>query len=198
MAVPALQSGAHLFVASMAAYVGLDPNKDINIVVHPPPEAKELLAEGRIDALIGFPPDPQELRARKIGHVVVNTMMDRPWSQYYCCTVSANREFFQRYPAATRRVLRAILKGSDICAREPERAARFLVDRGYITNYAYALEAMQQIPYGLWREYDPEDTLRFYSLRLQEAGMIKSGPNTIIDKSADWRFLNDLKQELKA
>ena len=31
--------------------------------------------------------------------------------------------------------------------------------------------------YGLWREYDPEDTVRFYALRLHEAGMIKKTPN---------------------
>ena len=29
---------------------------------------------------------------------------------------------------------------------------------------------MKEIPYGKWRDYDPEDTLRFYALRLHEAG----------------------------
>ena len=31
-------------------------------------------------------------------------------------------------------------------------------------------------PTSQWREYDPEDTLRFYALRLHEVGMIKSTP----------------------
>jgi hypothetical protein len=31
----------------MVAYVGLDPGKDINWVVHPPAESMHLLAEGR-------------------------------------------------------------------------------------------------------------------------------------------------------
>ena len=35
---------------------------------------------------------------------------------------------------------------------------------------------MQEVPYGKWREYDPEDTVRFYALRLHEVGMIKSSP----------------------
>jgi NitT/TauT family transport system substrate-binding protein len=35
-------------------------------------------------------------------------------------------------------------------------------------------------------------------LRLHEAGMIKSSPNKLIAESADWRFLNELKRELKA
>jgi cytochrome oxidase Cu insertion factor (SCO1/SenC/PrrC family) len=45
---------------------------------------------------------------------------------------------------------------------------------------------------------DPEDTLRFYALRLHEAGMIKSGPQKIIADGTEWRFLDELKRELKA
>ena len=40
--------------------------------------------------------------------------------------------------------------------------------------------------------------MRFYALRLHEAGMIKSSPNGIIAEGTDWRFLNELKRELKA
>ena len=48
---------------------------------------------------------------------------------------------------------------------------------------------MKEIPYGQWREYDPEDTVRFYALRLHEVGMIKSSPQKIIAQGTDWRFL---------
>ena len=54
------------------------------------------------------------------------------------------------------------------------------------------------MPYDRWREYDPEDTVRFYSLRLREIGMIKSSPQKIIAEGTDWHFLNELKRELKA
>ena len=53
------------------------------------------------------------------------------------------------------------------------------------------------LPYNKWREYDPEDTVRFYALRLREAGFIKSSPDEIIARGTDWRFLNELKTELK-
>ena len=33
---------------------------------------------------------------------------------------------------------------------------------------------MLAIPYDRWRAYDAEDAVRFYALRLHEAGMIKS------------------------
>jgi NitT/TauT family transport system substrate-binding protein len=187
----------HLFLASMVAYVGLDPRKDVNWVTHPIAEAIQLLAEGKIDALLTTPPYPQEIRAKRIGHVVVNTTVDRPWSQYFCCLVAGNREFVRKHPVATKRALRAMLKAADVCALEPERAARSLVDRGFTPRYDYALQTMQEVPYGRWRDYDPEDTLRFYALRLHEAGMITVSPQKIITQGTDWRFLNALKKEFK-
>jgi NitT/TauT family transport system substrate-binding protein len=44
----------------------------------------------------------------------------------------------------------------------------------------------------------PEDTVRFYALRLQEVGLIKSTPQKIIAEGTDWRFLEEIKRELKA
>lgn len=198
VAVTRLTSGRHIFLSAMAGYVGLDPQKDINWVTDPATRSIQLFADGKIDAFMAFPPEPQELRAKKIGHVVVNTMMDRPWSQYLCCMVVANREYVRKHPVATKRALRAILKANSICALEPERSARTLVDKWYpTTNYDYALQTIKDIPYGVWREYDPEDTVRFYALRLNEIGMIKSSPQKIIAQGTDWRFLRELKKELK-
>jgi NitT/TauT family transport system substrate-binding protein len=182
----------------MVAHVGLDPRKDIKWLVRPPAESMRLLAEGTIDAYLGFPPEPQELRARKIGHVVVSSAVDRPWSEYFCCLEAGNREFVRKHPVATKRALRAILKAADICALEPERAAQAMVDKGFTPRYDYALQSLKDIPYNKWRQCDPEDTLRFYALRLHESGMIKSSPQKIIARGTDWRFWRELKKELKA
>jgi NitT/TauT family transport system substrate-binding protein len=187
----------HVFLASMAAYVGLDPRRDINWVAHPLAEAVRLFTEGKLDALLAFPPGAQELRAKGIGHVVVNSSSDRPWSQYFCCMVAGHREFVRKHPVATKRAVRAILKAADMCALDPERAARLLVDKDYISRYDYALQTMKDVPYGKWREYDPEDTVRFYALRLHEIGMIKSSPQKLMAQGTDWRFFNALKKELK-
>ena len=139
VAVAGLGSPPHLFLASMAAYVGLNPRTDITWVTHPAAEAKQRLADGEIDALMAFAPDGQELRARQIGHVVVNSAVDRPWSQYFCCMVAANRAFVQKSPVAAKRALRALLKAADVCALEPDRAAQSLVDKGVAPRYDYAL-----------------------------------------------------------
>jgi len=196
VAIPAFGSPHHVFLASIAAYVGLDPSRDINFVTYPANQSMQLLADSKIDALLSFPPVPQELRAKKIGHVILNSSVDRPWSQYFCCMISGNREFVRKHPAATKRAMRALLKAVDLCVAMPERAARIVADRGY--PYEYALQAVREIPYAKWRDYDPEDAVRFYSLRLRDAGMIKSSPNKILADGTDWRFWNELKRELKA
>jgi NitT/TauT family transport system substrate-binding protein len=190
-------SAGHLLLSIMAAQVGLDPHRDINWVTSPTGTPKELFAERQVDAFLGFPPEPQELRARKIGRVILNMTTDKPWSQYLCCTACANRDFVRAHPVATKRALRAILKATDMCATEPERAAQEMVDRGFTDRFDYALQTLIELPYASWREFDPEDSMRFYALRLHEAGMITSSPNKIIAGGTDWRFLNELKRELK-
>src|SRR5262249_4794963 len=192
-----LRSGRHAFLVTVLRHLGLDAHKDVNVVVQPPAQAMQLLADQKIDAFVGFPPEPQELRAKKIGHVLVNSVVDRPWSHYFCCMLVASRAFVRKYPVATKRALRAILKASDVCALEPDRAAQLIVDKGYTPRYDYALQAIQEIPYNRWRDYDPEDTVRFFALRLYEVGMIKSSPQKIIDQGTDWRFHAELKRELK-
>jgi NitT/TauT family transport system substrate-binding protein len=198
VAVPGMGSSHHLIVASMAAYIGLDPRSDLTFVTPSTTEAMQLLADGKIDAMIGFPPEPQELRARQIGHVLINMTTDRPWSQYYCCMLASNAKFVRQHPIATKRAVRALLKANALCAQEPERIAKLLVERGVTSQYGYAVQALKELPYATWREYDAEDTVRFYALRLRDAGMIKSSPPKLIADGTDWRFLNELKKELKS
>ena len=70
--------------------------------------------------------------------------------------------------------------------------------RGMTTQALTELQTLTELPYGRWREFDPEDTIRFYALRFHEVGAITSSPNQLIAAGTDWRFLNELKRELKA
>jgi NitT/TauT family transport system substrate-binding protein len=196
--IQSLSSSAHLYMAIMAAQVGLDPHEDLEWIVPPEGKAIDLFAEGKVDAFLGFPPEPQELRARKIGRMILSTTTDKPWSDYFCCVVFGNRDLVRAHPVATKRYLRALLKATDICATEPARAAQGLIDAGFTPRYDYALQTLAETPYDRWREFDPADAMRFYALRLHEVDMIKSTPNQIIADGTDWRFLNELKRELKA
>jgi NitT/TauT family transport system substrate-binding protein len=181
----------------IVAYVGLDPEKDIRWIRMADADPLELLASGKIDAFLGTPPTPQAARARKIGHVILKTSVDPPWSQYFCCMLGGAADYVRRHPVATKRILRAHLKAADLCLSSPELVARQLVERKFADDYGYALETMTDVRFDAWRLYDAEDSLRFYALRMHELGMIKSSPQKIIDSGTDWRFLDELRRELK-
>jgi len=127
---------------------------------------------------------------------MINTTDDAPWSHYFCCVITTTRDYVRKYPVATKRALRAIVKAADVCALEPNRIARLVADKG-LASYENALQMLQEIPYGRWREFDPEDSMRFFALRMREVGYVKTSPQKIIAQGTDWRFLNELKKELK-
>ena len=185
-------------ISAMVAYVGLDPKKDLTFVNDPALKPLELFAEGRLDAYLGLPPEPQILHARKVGHVILRTAVDRPWSEYFCCMLAGTRDYVRRHPAATKRVIRAFLKAADLCASAPEQAARTLVEGGFTDRYEYALETLKENPYGGWRDYGAEDSVRFYALRLHDLGFVKSSPQKVLTEATDFRFFDQLTRELKA
>jgi NitT/TauT family transport system substrate-binding protein len=191
-------STPHVLLSIMAAQIGLDPVSDIRWITGSKVDPMQLFVDGKVDAFVGSPPWSLNLRERQIGHVILTMAMDRPWSQYFCCMLGGRREYVRNHPVATKRVLRAILKATDLCATEPEHAARRLVEGGFTPRYDFALQTLSENSYDKWREYDAEDTIRFYALRMREAGFIKSSPQTIIAEGTDWRFLEELKRELKA
>jgi NitT/TauT family transport system substrate-binding protein len=181
--VPAMVDIEYYFIAAMVAYVGMDPRKDIQWVeTHSYENLVPSFIDGRVDAIKVGPPLAQDLRARKIGHVLLDIGQDQPWNQYFCCIVTARKDFVAKTPIATKRALRAILKASDICAQEPESAARFLVAKGFEANYDVALEALKSLSYNRWRTYDVEDSLRFFGVRLHEGGLIKTNPPGLISR----------------
>jgi NitT/TauT family transport system substrate-binding protein len=190
-------SSNHVLLAIMAAQVGFDPHKDIRWITGPRSDFMARFAAGRIDAFLATPPESLEMRARKVGRVILNSTEDRPWSQYFCCMLAGNTDFVRGHPVATKRVLRAVLKANDLCASDPQLVSRRLVEDGFADRYDFALQTLTELPYGSWREFDPEDSMRFYALRMHEVGFISASPNAVIANGTDWRFLNELKRELK-
>jgi NitT/TauT family transport system substrate-binding protein len=189
-------SGDYVMLNIIAASVGLDPAKDINWVAFKDGDPKDLLADDKIDAFLTFPPWAQEARARRTGRVILNSARDRPWSQYFCCTLVGNADFVRRNPIATKRVVRAMMRATDICAAKPDWVAQRLVDLGFTPRYDYARQGLEDVSYRAWRDYDSEDSVRFWALREREIGMIKSSPDKIIATGTDWRFIKEVRREL--
>ena len=193
-------AGVPGFLEMILGQLGLRAGRDYELLNPPAPEGIEMFARGEVDAFTGIPPEPQELRSRGFGRVVLDSGRDRPWSQYFCCMVAAGRSFHDRHPAAAKRAVRALLKGADRCSAEPERSARLLLDRGVTVKYEWARDTFRELSrqYRAWRDYDPEEALRFYALRLREVGQIKANPKELIARGADWRIIRELRKELRA
>jgi NitT/TauT family transport system substrate-binding protein len=183
--------------AALLAYVGIDLEHDVEFVELSAADAIQQAAAGTIDAWLTPRPYSTLLRNANIGHVILDGTVDPPWSHYFFAMATANRDFVEKHPAATKRALRAILKATDLCGREPERAAHYLMDRGFTPlPYDQVLEGITGVSHAAWREFDPEDTIRFYALRLREAGLVRSTPDELIARVTDWRYLNEIKREL--
>ena len=191
---PAFTDG--IFMAMTLKNVGLNLNEDVKVVNHPPSEYARLLSTGEVDGVVAIPPTSTDLRAKGVGHVVLKSHADRPWSNYYCCGPIVHRDWMEKHPVAAKRALRSILKGADVVARDPEGTARHMVDRGYTNNFAYTCDVLKELPYDVWRNLDPADSVRFYALRLKEAGLLKSTPDEILKRGADFRYFTQLRKQL--
>ena len=195
--VGVIGGSAQAFLASLGASIGFDAVRDVRWVTETTPAPLDLFVSGKIDAFLAHPPEVQRVRKLKVGRVLVSSTTDRPWSQYYCCMLGVNNDYLRKHPLATKAVVRSVLRAADICSTDPGRGARAVVKGGGPEDYETAPTTLREISYGKWRDFSAEDTMRFYALRLHEAGMIKSTPAKIIAKGTDWRILNEVKQELK-
>jgi NitT/TauT family transport system substrate-binding protein len=112
--------------------------------------------------------------------------------------ISGHKDFVKKNPVATKRALRAILKANDIVAKDPELALKVLMEKKIWkkAETKYILQSIKDIPYGMWRDYNPEETVRFYAMRLHDVGMLKTAPEEFIKQHTDWSILNSMKQEL--
>ena len=200
IAVSALGVTDHLFIANMLAYIGMNPRKDVQWVVHEPPESIRLLAQGKVDALLAFPPMPQQLRAKKIGHVLLRTAEDPPWSQYICCMLVASKQFVQNSPVATKRAIRAVLKSvSSACRSRSDPPAsswtRSLRWEQATRRRSRRSRTCATVPCGVNTTRNPRSS----STRCACGRMASSRARRrkIIAQGTDWRFLAELKKELK-
>lgn len=193
------------FFAILLAYVGVDPQTEVNFIeIGPDLNAlRDAYLDGRSQAFIAPAAFGPLLRRnpKNPGKVILDTTMDKPWSQYYCCQLVANRDWARRYPIATKRLTRALLRAADEVTKDKKRAAREYVARGFyataspndeeITN-----EVIRDLSYD-WREFDPEETLRFFALRLADAKIVRSTPQQIIAQGSDFAYMRELRTELK-
>jgi len=190
----------YAFFAALLAYAGIDPLKDVQFVeAGTNLDMNNAFLEGRADAVLAAASTGPAFRRlpKAPGHVILETMTDKPWSQYLCCTLVANGDWTRQNPIATKRGTRAVLRATDAVVRDPARAAHDAVASGLA---AFADESLVRETIGMcsydWRELDPENTLRFFALKLGDVRLIKSTPQQLIDKGTDLIYMRQLQKEL--
>jgi NitT/TauT family transport system substrate-binding protein len=181
------------FAAGLMTFIGVPAERTVQSYNFD--RLPALFESGEIDAVIAAPPLAENVRGLPGVRVILSTVEDSPWADYYCCMLFGNAHFVRENPVATKHVVRSVLRATDLLSQRPEQAAARLVELGSPLNYEKTLEFVQHMPYDLWRTADPVDSLRFYSLRLHDVGAIDATPDQILEH-VDWRFLDALKQEL--
>jgi len=84
VAIQYFGAGDQILLSSMLAYVGIKPQHEVKwIAGENTRDAMALFVEGKADAFLGFAQQPEELRIKKFGNAIVDTSVERPWSQYF-------------------------------------------------------------------------------------------------------------------
>lgn len=197
-----------LFFSTLCAYVGIDPLTNVSFF-EVGGDYRGLLnayLEGRSDAFLAAADGAAVLKRepRNPGTKIVDQTTDKPWSQYLCCLLIANGEWTRQNPVATKRFTRAVLRAADATAKDRKGAARAGVGAS-IRNLLAQRNAPEEeiltdttamVSYD-WREFDPEETLRFFALRLGEVKLIKNTPQQIIAQGSEVAYMRQLRNELK-
>ena len=166
------------YLTVMAAQVGLDPEKDIDWIASPDRQAPwSCSPKGRsmpssVPARAAGAARPQD-RSRDPQHWP-RTSHGRSTS---AASLFGNTGLRPRSSGRHQALPARHPQGRRLLRRRAGAGRATLVDAGFTERYDYALQTLTELPYASWREFDPEDSMRFYALRLHEVGMIKSSPN---------------------
>jgi nitrate/nitrite transport system substrate-binding protein len=99
------------------AEAGLDPDKDVQLRVTPPPEMVANLRAGNIDGFLG--PDPFNQRAVYDEVGFLHILTKELWDGHPCCAFGSSEEFIKKNPNTFAALYRAVINASTM-ARNPE------------------------------------------------------------------------------
>jgi nitrate/nitrite transport system substrate-binding protein len=133
-AVPFEYSMHNFLLRYYVAEAGLDPDRDIQIRVVPPPEMVANLRAGNIDGYLG--PDPFNQRAvfEEIGFL--HLLTKELWDGHPCCAFGTSTAFIQQNPNTFAALYRAVLTASAMAreARNRELIAKVISPAAYLNQ----------------------------------------------------------------
>ena len=98
---------------------GLDPDRDVQIRVVPPPEMVANLRADNIDGFLG--PDPVNQRAVFDGVGFIHLLSKELWDGHPCCAFAASKEFVTANPNTYGALLRAIVEATAYAQKAENR-----------------------------------------------------------------------------
>ncbi len=133
-AVPFEYSMHNFLLRYYVAEAGLDPDKDIQIRVVPPPEMVANLRAGNIDGFLG--PDPFNQRAvfEEVGFI--HLLTKELWNGHPCCAFGTSTEFIQKNPNTFAALYRAVLTSAAMAreAKNRELIAKVIAPQQYLNQ----------------------------------------------------------------
>jgi len=192
------------FFVALLAHVGIEPGAVNFVELAANANAFEAFVAGKSDAFLAQAEGGTLLQAnpKNPGRLILDTTMDKPWSQEFCCLLVANRTWATANPVAAKRATRALLRSADAVTKDRRAAPSAALATGLykaspeITE-AVVADTIKDLSYD-WRGYDPEETVRFFALRLSDAKLIGKTPQEIITAGTDFAYFRQLRTELKA
>ncbi|WP_424895187.1 CmpA/NrtA family ABC transporter substrate-binding protein [Tepidimonas sp. HKU79] len=139
-AVPFEYSMHNFLLRYYVAEAGLDPDKDIQIRVVPPPEMVANLRAGNIDGFLG--PDPFNQRAvfEEVGFI--HLLTKDLWNGHPCCAFGTSTEFIQQNPNTFAALFRAVLTAAAMAreAKNRELIAKVIAPTQYLNQPEIVLQ----------------------------------------------------------
>ena len=133
-AVPFEYSMHNFLLRYYVAEAGLDPDRDIQIRVVPPPEMVANLRAGNIDGYLG--PDPFNQRAvyEEIGFI--HLLTKDLWNGHPCCAFGTSAEFIQKNPNTFAALFRAVMTSAAMAreAKNRELIAKVIAPQAYLNQ----------------------------------------------------------------
>lgn len=133
-AVPFDYSIHNFLLRYYVAEAGLDPDRDIQIRVVPPPEMVANLRAGNIDGYLG--PDPFNQRAVYDEIGFIHLLTRDLWSGHPCCAFGTSEEFIRQNPNTFAALFRAVLTAAAMAreARNRELIAKVISPQAYLNQ----------------------------------------------------------------
>jgi nitrate/nitrite transport system substrate-binding protein len=139
-AVPFDYSMHNFLLRYYLAENGLDPDKDVQIRVLPPPEMVANLRAKNVDGFLA--PDPFNQRAvyEQIGFI--HLLSKELWDRHPCCAFAASKQFAQSMPNTFGALFRAIVDATHYAAKPEHRVevAKAIAPKDYLNQPPVVVE----------------------------------------------------------